>query len=296
MRERRSRGWFVAGFLLPATLLYAVLVIVPVVQAFGFSLYRWRGISADREFVGLENFVRLARDEVFRQCLSHNLTFLLAGGLAILVLSIAIAHAVQGHGRFERALRGVYLFPQIISMVVVAVLWMFVFNKSFGMLDVLLRALHLGKFAHDWLGEPEYALPSVIAVFVWHGLGFYIMLFAAGLRTISDDVREAALLDGAEGLRRFGAITLPLLWPVLRVAVVYLIINSLNVFALVSLMTNGGPNRHTEVMLTYLYEHGFKNSDFGYATALAVANFAVVMLLSGVALAAFRRDPQEARA
>jgi N-acetylglucosamine transport system permease protein len=109
-------------------------------------------------------------------------------------------------------------------------------------------------------------------------------------------VHEAALLDGVEGFRRFRTITLPMLWGVMRVAMVYVVINALNVFALVFLMTVGGPDRRTETMLTYLYEQAFKNSEFGYGTALAVANFAIVMLLSGCVMALFRRNPQEARA
>jgi len=281
-------------FLTPATVLYGVFVVWPVLQAFAFSLYRWRGVSEYRTFVGLENFRRLAADPVFYQSLAHNLFFLIVGGTAILVLGLAIAHAVHGHSRFDRLLRGVYLFPQIISAVVVAILWMFLYNPSFGLIDAALKATGLGALALDWLGTPRTALPAVTVTFVWHAVGFYIMLFSAGLRTIPVEVHEAALLDGVEGLRRFFTITLPLLWAVLRVALIYVVINSLNVFALVFLMTVGGPDRRTETMLTYLYEQAFKNSEFGYGTALAVANFAIVMLLSGLVMAALRRNPQEA--
>lgn len=292
----RVRSAFIAAFLAPAIILYAVFVIWPVAQAFAFSLYRWRGVSEHRTFVGLENFARLAADPVFRQALSHNLFFLLVGGAAIMTLGLAIAHAVHGEGRFVRALRGVYLFPQIISGVVVAILWMFIYNPSFGVLNGTLKRIGLGALAFDWLGTPRTALPAVTVTFVWHAVGFYIMLFSAGLRTIPAEVHEAALLDGVEGLRRFRTITLPMLWGVMRVAMVYVVINALNVFALVFLMTVGGPDRRTETMLTYLYEQAFKNSEFGYGTALAVANFAIVMLLSGAVMALFRHNPQEAKA
>lgn len=292
--ERRARNLFILTFLTPATVLYVLFVVWPVLQAFAFSLYRWRGVSEHRVFVGLENFKRLAQDPVFWQSLSHNLFFLLVGGSAILVLGLAIAHAVQGQGRIEGILRGVYLFPQIISGVVVAILWMFLYNPSFGLIDATLQSFGLEHLAVEWLATPSTALPAVTVTFVWHAVGFYIMLFSAGLRTIPVEVTEAALLDGVEGLRRFVTITLPLLWAVLRVALIYVVINSLNIFALVYLMTVGGPDRRTEVMLTYLYEQAFKNSEFGYATALAVANFAIVMLLSGLVMVLLRRNPQEA--
>lgn len=296
VRRQRERALFAAAFLAPACLLYGVFVIWPVLEAFAFSLYRWRGISAQREFVGLGNFRRLFSDPVFGLTLWHNLLLFLGAGAAIVVLSLLIAHALQGKSRLVRALRSVYLFPQVISLVVVAVLWTFIYNPNYGLLNAALRSLGMkGLGTTAWLGVPSVALGAVAIAFIWHALGFYVMLFAAGIRQIPVDVQEAATLDGAIGLERFRLITLPMLWAVLRVALVYLAINTLNVFALVYLMTQGGPDRHTEVMLTYLYELAFKNSDFGLATALAVANFAVVMAVSGILLGLMRRDPQEAR-
>lgn len=292
---RYRRALFIAGFLAPSAGLYSLFVVWPVAQAFAFSLFRWRGVSEHRTFVGAENFRRLVADPVFWQALSHNLYLLVVGGGAIVGLGLAIAHAVHGSGRGARALRGVYLFPQIISGVVVAILWMFIYNPSFGILGATFKALGLDDLAVDWLGTPRTALPAVAVTFVWHAVGFHIMLFSAGLRTIPVEVHEAALLDGVEGMRRFVTITLPLLWAVMRVAMVYVVINALNVFALVFLMTVGGPDRRTETMLTYLYEQAFKNSEFGYGTALAVANFAIVMLLSGMVMALFRRNPQDAK-
>jgi N-acetylglucosamine transport system permease protein len=295
-RRRRERALFIASFLAPACLLYGVFVIWPVLEAFAFSLYRWRGISAEREFVGLGNFRRLFADPVFGITLLHNLQLFVGAGAAIVVLSLLIAHALQGKSRLVRGLRSLYLFPQVISLVVVAVLWTFIYNPNFGILNAALRAVGLTRLGTTaWLGAPSAALGAVAVAFVWHALGFYVMLFAAGIRQIPTDVQEAATLDGAAGLERLRLVTLPLLWSVLRVALVYLAINTLNVFALVYLMTQGGPDRHTEVMLTYLYELAFKDSDFGLGTALAVANFAVVMAVSGILFGLLRRDPQEAR-
>jgi N-acetylglucosamine transport system permease protein len=159
----------------------------------------------------------------------------------------------------------------------------------------VLNLLHLGGLTKDWIGEGSTALWAVTAVFIWQGLGFYIMLLSAGIRGIPEEITEAAKLDGAAGIKRFRKITLPMLWSIMRISVVYLVINGLNIFALVALITKGGPDRKTEVMLTYLYEQGFKNWEFGYATVLALVNFAIVMTLSWIVMAAFGRDPQEAR-
>ena len=292
----RARAAFITGFLLPATTLYALFVVMPVVQAFAFSLYRWRGISANRVFVGLENFRHLLEDRIVWLALQHNLSLFLGTSVAILAISLALAHAIGSETRAARFLRSVYLFPQVISLVVVAILWMFILNPSFGILNAALKAIGLERWAIAWLGEKPTALASIGVAHVWHALGFYIMLFAAALRTIPPDVIEAATLDGATGLTRLRHVTLPMLWAVLRIALVYMAIGTMNIFSLVFLMTQGGPDRATEVMLTYLYEQAFKHSEFGYATALAVVNFVLVMALSGAILALFRHNPQEGRA
>lgn len=292
----RGRANFVVLFLLPATALYALFVVIPVLQAFAFSMYRWRGLSPDRTFVGLENFRHLFTDPIVWQALSHNILLFIGTSAVILAVSLAIAHAIQSGAFGARFLRAVYLFPQVISLVVVAILWMFIFNPSFGILNGALRAIGLEQWAIAWLGERRTALAAIGVAHVWHALGFYIMLFGAALRTIPPDVMESATLDGALGLVRLRYVTLPMLWAVLRIALVYKAIGTMNIFALVFLMTQGGPDRATEVMLTYLYEQAFKHSEFGYATALAVLNFAVVMAMSGAILALFRHNPQEGKA
>lgn len=292
----RARTAFITLFLIPATALYALFVVIPVVQAFAFSLYRWRGISANRTFIGLQNFQHLFADPLVWRALSHNLLLFLGTSLVIFALSLSLAHAVGTESAIARFLRSVYLFPQVISLVVVAILWMFILNPSFGIFNAALKAVGLERWAIAWLGEKSTALASIGLAHVWHALGFYIMLFAAALRTIPPDVLEAATLDGATGLVRTRFVTLPMLWAVLRIALVYMAIGSMNIFSLVFLMTQGGPDRATEVMLTYLYEQAFKHSEFGYATALAVVNFVLVMALSGAILALFRHNPQEGRA
>lgn len=290
----RARATFIAAFLAPALLLYAGFVIYPLIQALLFSAYRWRGVSARRTFVGLDNFQRLSSDAAFSTSVKNSLTLLFAGGILTLVLALAVAHALRMPGRTATALRAIVLFPQMVSMVVVAVMWQFILNPQ-GLFNSGLRAIGLGALTKTWLGDPEWSLRSVIVAFVWAALGFYVLLFSAGLSGIPSEVNEAAELDGSVGWHRFRAVTWPLLWSVKRVASIYLVINVMNVFALVFLMTRGGPDRRSEVMLTYLYEQAFTNSQFGYATAVAVGNFVVILALTLVLLIAFRKDPAEGR-
>ncbi len=293
--QKRGRTIFIISFLAPAVLIYVGLVVWPLLQAIQFSTYRWRGLSMRKTSVGGENFQKLFHDNIFWQSLAHNLWIFVVCGAVIIAAAVLIAHLMRGNSRSQRLLRSVYLFPQIVSMVIVAVMWQFILNPQ-GLLNSGLRAVGLESWTHTWLGESDWALRGVGAAFIWFALGFYIMLFAAGLEGIPAEINEAAELDGSRGWHRFRQVTWPLLWSVKRVAITYLLINVMNIFALVFLMTRGGPDEKSEVMLTYLYQKGFTSSQFGYATAIAVLNFVVVMAISLVILFIYRRNPTERRA
>ena len=293
----KSRAAFRATFLAPAVLIYAVFVLYPLAQAAIISLYRWKGVSAHRKFVGLENYAKLFGDAALRQSLGNALWLLVFSLFAVFLGGLGAAHALNHKGRATRIVRGLILFPQVVSIVAVGVLWEYMLDPrpEVGLVNGALRLF--GVQGPVWLGDPKSALPGVAAAFVWHALGFYVLLFLAGIQGIDAQTMEAAELDGSTGLHRLRTITWPLLWSVKRIATTYLVINVLNVFALVLLMTNGGePDRHTEMPLTYLYEAAFENSQFGYATAIAVVDFALAMLLSLLVMAAYRRNPTEARA
>lgn len=291
-----KKAGFVVSFLAPAVLVYAVFVVYPLLQAVTISLYRWKGVTAHKKFVGLENFAKLLHDDAVLQSFGNAAWLLVFSLIAVFVGGLAAAHALNHSSRTARTVRGLILFPQVVSIVAVAVLWEFMFHPDpkMGLVNGLLGLM--GIHGRTWLGETPTALPSVAVTFVWHALGFYVLLFLAGIKGIEGETMEAAELDGSTGLHRLRTITWPLLWSVKRIATTYLVINVLNVFALVMLMTNGGnPDRHTEMPLTYLYEQAFENSQFGYATSLAVVDFVLAMALSLLVMAAYRRNPVEAR-
>lgn len=282
------------GFLAPASIVYGAFVVWPLIQSFVLSFYSWRGVSANRRFVGPANFERLWDDKVFWKALQNNLWMLVVSAVALFVIGLLIAHAMQGGGRLAKGLRSIVLFPQVISLVAVAIVWQFMYNPSYGLVTDGLKSVGL-QWTNGILGTTSSALPAVTIAFLWYAVGFYIMLFATGLKGIPAEVIEAAELDGSHGLHRFWKVTWPMLWTVKRTAAIYVVINVMNVFALVFLMTQGGPDRATEVLLTYLYQIGFTNYQFGQATALAVLNFVVAMGLAVVLMFLFRKNPEEAR-
>ena len=292
MRKRGS-GWFIASFLAPAVILYVWFVIIPLFQAFQLSAYRWRGVSPNRTFVGADNFRQLFADTIFWKSIQNNGLLLIGAGIATLALGVLLAKATLGSGRLAAGVRSFYLFPQIVSLVVVAILWQFLLHPTIGIINGFLEAV--GQPRVTWLGQSSTALPSVGAALVWYLLGFYVLLFSAGLKQIPAEVGEAAELDGAAGWKRFFSIEWPMLWSVKRIATTYLTISVLNVFALVWVMTEGGPDSATEVALTYLYRQYDKNFQFGYATTIATVNFAIAMALGLGIMWYFRRDPSESK-
>ena len=262
-------------------------------QAFYFSLFRWRGLSQHKDFIGTQNFAQLAGDPIFWMALKHNSTFLVAGMLITLPLALFFAYVISRKVRGASSYRAVFLFPNIISIVAVAVLWSFIYNMQFGLLNAFLKQVGLEQFTAGWLGEPRTALPAVIATGIWYSLGFYIVLFLAGIQSIPPSFYEAASIDGANQLQSFRHITIPLLWEILKLALVYMVIQTMNVFGLVWVMTEGGPSNHTETMLTYLYRKAFAESQYGYGTALGVVVFILVLGIALTSIRAMKREVVE---
>jgi N-acetylglucosamine transport system permease protein len=283
----------IVPFLTPAIVLYAVFVVWPYLQSFYFSLTDWRGLSARQNFIGLQNFVTLVQDGNFWNALSHNVELLIA--LPIVTLGIALlfatlftqgAHGVPGAHFF----RVVFFFSYIMGAPIIGVLWSFVYHPNIGLVNSILGAVHLQGLQRTWLGDPATALWAVMAVVVWQSVGFYMVLFIAGIQSIPTSYYEAALLDGATRAKMFLRITLPLLWDHVQVALVYIGIAALDFFTIIAVMTEGGPNRASDVVAYYLYTTAFKYGQFGYATSMGVTLLILTLALSLVTLRVTQRE------
>lgn len=283
-------------FLAPSLLLYAVFVLYPYVQAFWISLHQWRGVSANKKYVGLDNYDKLIHDQYFRNALGHNVEMLIV--LPIFIIGLAMLFAtlfVQG-GRGVRGsnfYRVVFFFPQVMSVVIVGILWQYIYNPNSGLINGFLRAVGLDSLTRSWLGDTSTALWAVAAVVVWQAVGFYMVLFVAGMQSIPLDFYEAARLDGAGRVAQFKDVTLPLLWENMRVALVYIAIAALDLFTIVQVMTEGKPQRSSDVVARYMYEQAFTNSQFGYASAIGVVLLLLTLGLSIILLILSRRDTLE---
>lgn len=281
------------GFLAPATLLFLVFFIYPLLSVIWISFHQGNVASEKMAWVGLENYQRLFHDNVFWWMLKNTLLVVVIGGGATLVLALATAVGLTRIHRGRDFFRTVFLFPNIMSAVATAVLWSFIFNPSFGILNGMLRGLGLETWTRAWLGEPQTALPVVIFVHIWTIAGFYIVLFYAGLLRIPADYSEAARIDGANAWQEFRHVTLPLLSEILKIGMIYAIINSVNIFALVYLLNEGRAARYNGVLLTYMYEQAFENGAYGYACAIGVMTLITVLLCAGLVSLLFRREAIE---
>ncbi|MFF3732093.1 carbohydrate ABC transporter permease [Streptomyces sp. NPDC002476] len=299
---------FIVGFLLVPLALYAVFVIWPFVQSIYYSFTDWTGLSPDFKMVGFANYTKMLKDDIFWKSLQHSVLLVLLLPLVTLGLALFFAFMlnVGGRRRKNATISGVrgsgfykiaYFFPQVLSIVIVALLFQFAFNPRSGMINGTLKTLGLDSVQPEWLGDPNLALICVMTVLVWSTVGFFVVLFSAGMASIPKDFYEAALLDGASRITTFFRITLPLLWDTVQSGWVYMGILALGVeaFTAVQVMTvgPGGPDYSTTVLPLYVYQTAFRDGQAGYATTIGVGLLVVTMAFAAIVMRLGRRERLE---
>lgn len=272
-----NRALSAYAFLALPLLGFFTFTVVPVLGAFYLGLLRWDLLTEPR-FIGLDNFVRLSSDARFWTAFRNTAYFALgsvplavAGGLALAVL---MNQKLRGIGAFRSA----YYIPYVTSWVAVALVWTWIFDRDYGVVNFFLRFFGLG--APGWLSDPAWAMPALIVTAAWKWMGFYAVILLAGLQGIPASLHEAAAIDGAGTWARFRHITLPLLSPATFFVVVTATINALNVFDPVVVMTGGGPNDATQTLMKYIVDTAFSGFLIGYANAIAVVVFGVVLAIT----------------
>lgn len=292
-----GRYRFILTLLILPLGLYGVFVISPYLQAFSIALTNWQGMSPSYDYVGFDNFVTLFHDPVFWTAVRHNLFLLLS--IPVIVITLALFFATMlNHGggiRGSRFYKVVYFFPSILSIAIVSVLWQFIYEPRSGLLNGALRAVGLDGLAKIWLGDGNTALGAIEGVVVWGGVGFYVVLFTAAMSAIPKDLYEAALLDGANHWQSFWRLTLPLIWGSVQVAIAYLVIGALDMFALIKILSvgPGGPDNATQVIALYMYDNAFNFGKFGYASAIGVTLFFITLVLTLITFRLTRRERVE---
>ncbi|MFI0899652.1 carbohydrate ABC transporter permease [Streptomyces sp. NPDC020983] len=302
---RHGKYRFIIGFLAIPVALYGVFVISPFVQDFQISMTDWTGLTPDRHYIGLGNYRKIIHNHLFWQSLWHNVLLLLIVPVVTLALGLFFAFMLNVGGRRRGAsvtgVRGsgaykiIFFFPQVLSVTVIAILWQQIYNPDpdEGVLNAVLSNVGLGSLTQSWLGDPHLALGCIMAVMVWANVGFYVVLFSAGMASIPTEIYEASLLDGASRFVTFFRVTLPLLADTVATGWVYMGIIAMDAFAFVQLMSvnYGGPDEKTDVVPLLLYKTAFRdNSQYGLAAAMGVAMLIVTLLFAVLTLRLSRRE------
>jgi raffinose/stachyose/melibiose transport system permease protein len=281
-------------FLLPVAVLLGVFVVWPIASAGQLSFFDWNGVSETRRYVGWAYWRTLLTDGVFWRALGNNLAIVALSLVVQLPIAMALAVLIERGGRQLRFFRVVYVFPMLMSTVSVGILFKYVLDPQFGILNAVLRAVGLASAAHSWLGEAGTALLAVTGVVCWQSIPFYMLLFYAALSVIPAELREAARIDGASEAGYFFRVALPHMKGTIRTACVLALIGSLKYFDLVWVMTEGGPSHASELMATYMYKKAFMSFDMGYGSTIATALFLIVMALGLAAVLLSRRMEESA--
>ncbi|NJR37586.1 MAG: sugar ABC transporter permease [Leptolyngbyaceae cyanobacterium CSU_1_4] len=276
-------------FLLPALLVLGLTVFYPAAQAFLLSFTRYEyDITQPPQWIGLGNFQRLLNDQVFWKTLRNTIAYLM-GVVPILVLApLGLAILVNRSVPGVRWFRAAYYTPVVISMVVAGIAWRWLYAET-GLFNQLLIWLRLSREGLPWLTSPKFALFSVMVVTIWKGLGYYMVIYLAGLQSIPADLYEAAAIDGSDGWRKHWDITLPLMGPYLFLVAVISAISATKVFEEVYVMTQGGPRSSSKTLVYYVYERAFQDLEISYACTIGLAMFLLILALSTVRLALGRQ-------
>jgi putative chitobiose transport system permease protein len=267
-------------FLFPALLILGLTVFLPAMQAFYLSFTRYEyDLTQPPQWIGLGNFKRLMGDRVFWKTLQNTVVYLI-GVVPILVTApLAIAILVNQKLRGMNWFRAAFYTPVVISMVVAGIAWRWLYAEN-GLLNQLIKSIFAVKEGIGWLTSPQYALFSVMAVTIWKGVGYYMVIYLAGLQSIPPDLYEAAAIDGSDGISKHWDITVPLMKPYIVLVAVISAIAATKVFEEIYIMTQGGPRNSSKTIVYYLYEQAFQNLEISYACTIGLVLFLAILGLS----------------
>lgn len=299
-RRRRSarRGGYLV-FLAPGILLSLGVIVVPLLMTVGVSFTRWSGVGAP-QWIGLANYARLLHDANFWASFQHIAFVIVAMAVLPTLLGLFLAavlfdYVAKAFGtRTASVFRAGLYLPQVLPVAVTGIVWGWILHPSYGALNAALSALHLPSLAKNWLGDPRYALYSVMAVMVWVQLGYPLVMFMAGLQRVDPELYEAADLDGASWWQRFRRIAVHLIRPEIYVVLVTTTIAGLKIFGQIFVLTRGGPGNATLVPSYFAYKNYFEKAAVGYGSAISTVLTLIILLLTLVFLWVQNRDQRGA--
>lgn len=273
---------FICISVLPAVILTLMFTIWPTVQALYLSFTNATSLGLNNKFVGLDNYIYMFHDKSFMQALKNTAKLMAVVPVITIFCSLVLAFVLNQCKLKERVLyRTIFYFPNIVSLTVVGIIWSFVFHPNVGIVNKILGAVGLESLQRSWLGDSKTALWCIAFTLLWQAAGYYMVMHIAAMDGISPEIYESATLDGASAWRKLISITMPLMKDIIGITFVLALSGTINLsFVLSQVMTGGGPNGASSVLLQYMYTQGFVNGNFGYAMAITVFTLAISVALS----------------
>lgn len=278
--------------LLPALLLYTVIVIVPIFWSAYYGFFKWSGMN-DAVFIGWSNYIEVVKDPIFWRALKNNLIIVGASVFGQIPIALFFALMLRKTSLFQRFVRSAIFLPVVISTVVVGLIWGYIYHPQLGILNTVLTAIGLESWVRPWLSDPSVNMYAVSIPIIWSNIGPYLLIFIAAIQNVPSEIEDAAKIDGANGIRKLYSITLPMMWPMIKVAVILCISGSLKAFDQVFIMTGGGPAQSTELLATYMYNNTFMIYRYGFGSAISTMIIVISLILIVISQIVMKKKDQE---
>ena len=286
VRGKKFYNWFTSAlFVAPALYFYVLFVIKPILQTINLSFYSWNGAAPAMTFVGLGNYIEVFRDPIFYKALGNNIIWILFTIFVPVMMGLLFAAMIMQkdvRGRFLYRLT--YFMPNIVSLVAVGIIWTWMYNPEFGIINTIVQKLSVSQGPIDFMGNESLVIWSLVIAGSWTCYGFNMVVFIAALQGIDKSYIEVAEIEGATAFQKFRLVTVPLIKGTVVLLVVNSLIGSFKVFDLVYIMTKGGPYHSSEVISTYMFNRAFNMNDYGYGAALAMVLAVIIAVCTGIFL------------
>lgn len=287
MKKSTKNNLIAYSFIAPNFIGYLIFTLIPVVCTFFLSLCEWNAGNIFA-FIGFENYQRMVKNSTFRISLFNTLYYAVGTVPITMVCSLALAWLLNSKIKGMTIFRSAIFFPHVAAVVAIAAVWNMLFNPDMGPVNMMLSSLGV-KNPPRWAASTDWSMPVVILASIWRNVGYYMIIYLAGLQGIPSELYEAAKMDGASGWQRFRKITLPMLTPITFFVSIMLTISCFKVFDLIYTMTEGGPGRSTNVLVMHIYDSTFTEYKFGYASAVATVLFFIVLIVTLIQFRAERK-------
>lgn len=279
VKSRKTRNNLIAySFIAPNFIGYLIFTLIPVFCTLGLSLFDWNA-GNQFAFVGLKNYKRMLNNSTFKISFWNTIYYAVGTVPATMVISLGLAKLLNAPIKNRTLFRSAIFFPHVAAVVAIAAVWNMLFNPEMGPVNMFLRAIGIDN-PPRWAASTDWAMPVVILASIWRNVGYYMIIYLAGLQGIPSDLYEAAKMDGANGWQTFRRITIPMLTPITFFVSIMLTISCFKVFDLIYTMTEGGPGRATNVLVMHIYQSAFVEYKFGYASAVATVLFFMVLVIT----------------